>query len=193
VETVVERQSSGSRDAAVCAPAGFSWRQKILREMRVVALATLYFAVCFGFLMLFKHLTLAQYKIDFRGLSLAIFAALLAGKVVVVLEKVPLGGWVRSQPAALEVVLRTVIYVAGALIVLFLERGFHARHEAGGFWAGVIHAIQTRDRNQHLATLIGVGVAMLGFNLFVVLHRHFGTWPLLRLFFSRRPQRRDEA
>jgi hypothetical protein len=153
--------------------------------MRVVAIATLYFLVCFGFLIFFKTLTLAQYQIDFQGLGLAVFAALLAGKVVIVLEKVPLGGWIRRQPAVIEVLVRTAIYVFGAFVVLMLEQGFHARHEAGGWMAGVIHVLKTRDKNQLVASTMAVGVAMLIFNIYVVLHRHLGTWPLLRLFFSR--------
>jgi hypothetical protein len=183
--TVLERQIADGAPAAPAARAKKTWKQKILHEIRVVAIATLYFLVCFGFLMLFKHLTLAQYKIDFQGFGMAIFAALLAGKVVIVLEKIPLGGWTRSQPAVIEVLLRTAIYVLGAFAVLMLEQGFHARHEAGGWMAGVVHVLKTRDRDQMIASTMGVGVAMLIFNLYVVLHRYLGTWPLLRLFFGR--------
>ena len=185
METVLDRQTLQATPGAASAPAKKTWKQKILHEMRVVAIATMYFLVCFGFLMIFKRLTLAQYEIDFKGLGLAVFAALLAGKVVIVLEKVPLGVWIRKQPAMIEVLLRTVLYVLGAFVVLMLEQGFHARKEAGGWLAGTLHVMVTKDRNQLLASLIGVFVTMLIFNIFVIVHRSLGTWPLLRLYFSR--------
>ena len=186
LESVIDRQSQQNTRAVKSAPAKRTWRQKILHEMRVVAIATAYFAVCFGFLMLFKKLTLAQYKVEFAALGMALFAALLAGKVVIVLEKVPMGGWVRRQPAVLEVLLRTALYVAAAFVVLVLERGFKHREESGGWGAGVIDVLKTSDNHQILAAMLCVGVAMLGFNFFIVLHRQYGTWPLLRLFLSKR-------
>lgn len=183
---VIERQSGKNSGVEESAPAKRSWRQRILREIRVVAIATAYFAVCFGFLMLFKKLTLAQYQVEFAALGMALFAAFLAGKVVIVLEKVPLGGWVARQPAVIEVLLRTAIYVVAAFIILILERGFEHRHEAGGWGAGVIEVLKTADNHQIFAAMLCVGVAMLGFNLFIVLNRQYGTWPLLRMFFSKR-------
>ena len=190
METVIERQTAQGAHAERAKP---TWRQRILHEIRIVAIATAYFAACFGFLMLFKKLTLAQYQVEFAALGMALFAALLAGKVVIVLEKVPLGGWVRRQPAVIEVMFRTAIYVFAAFVVLVLERGFHARHEAGGWGAGVIQVLETSSNHQIVAAMLCVAVAMLGFNMFVVLHRQYGTWPLLRLFFSKRREESEAS
>ena len=190
METVLDRQTAERAPSAGTAPTKKTWKQKILHEMRVVAIATLYFFVCFGFLMLFKRLTLAAYQINFAGLGMAVFAALLAGKVVIVLEKVPLGGWIRRQPAVIEVLLRSLVYVLGAFVVLMLEQGFHARHQAGGWLRGTWHVLENKDRNQLFASLIGVFVTMLIFNIFIIAHRSYGTWPLLRLYFSRQAERR---
>ena len=84
--------------------------QKLKDEIKAVALATLYFAVWIGVLVVLKQLVLEEYHIQFNGLSLAIVGALILAKVVLVLEHVPLGEWTRTRPALLDVVLRTVMY-----------------------------------------------------------------------------------
>jgi len=159
------------------------WRQKVLREIKSVGLITLYFASCFALMMLLKHLVLAQHEIHFRGLSIAIVAALVVGKVVAVLEKVPLGPWVRRQPAALDVVVRTLIYTLGVFVVLLLERSFKSRHEAGGFGSALVSVVQNRDSARVWATTISVGGTLLAFNLVSILRRHLGKRGLSRLFF----------
>jgi hypothetical protein len=110
-----------------------SLRQRAIRELRAVLLTTLYFALWFGVLMLLKRLLLAQYQIEFRGLSLALFGALVVAKVVLVLDHVPLGRWTRRHPAITDVLLRTLLYTIGVFIALLLEKAFEDRHEYGSF------------------------------------------------------------
>jgi hypothetical protein len=159
-----------------------SFRRKLGKEMREVALTTLYFAVCFGVLVALKRLYLAEYKIKFRGMSLAIVSALIVAKVVLVMEHVPLGQWVRSHAAALGVVLRTLLYSFGVAVALLLERGFEARHEHGGFGAAVVWVFQHRDMHHVWADTIVVGCALLGFNALSAMRRHLGEGQLHRVF-----------
>jgi len=65
---------------------------KLPHEIKLVGPITLYFAFCFTVLMLLKRLVLAQYQIGFRGFSVALVGALVAAKVLAVLENVPLWG-----------------------------------------------------------------------------------------------------
>src|SRR4030095_7721240 len=109
-----------------------SARQRLQKEIRTVALTTLYFAVWFSLVAVLKTLLLEEYRIEFRGLSLALIGALIVAKVVLVLEYVPLGSWVRKQAALLDVVVRTLLYTFGVAIVLLLERAFETRHAHGG-------------------------------------------------------------
>ena len=165
-----------------------SYAKKVVKEIRAVLVTTLYFAFCFGLLVLLKRLYLAEYQIEFRGLSLALVGALIAAKVVLVLEHVSLGQWIRAHPVMLEVVLRTLLYMLGALVVLMLEKGFEARHEHGGFFPGVVWVFEHRNVSHVWADVVGVGGALLGFNVLVVVGRHLGEGELQRLFFSR-PQK----
>ena len=161
-----------------------SFREKLAHEVRVVVVTTAYFAAWFGVLMALKQLYLADYQIQFRGLSLALVSALIVAKVVLVLEHVTLGQWVRQHAVAVDVLLRTLLYTLGVAVMLLLERGFEARHEHGGFDAGVVWVFQHRDMHRVWADTIGVGCAMLCFNALTAVRRHLGEGQLHRVFLS---------
>ena len=89
-----------------------AFREKLAREFRVLVQAMLYFTVWLGWLVVLKKLVLEEYRIEFQGLSVALVGALVLSKVVLILENVSLGEWVRKQPALVEVLLRTGLYLS---------------------------------------------------------------------------------
>jgi hypothetical protein len=175
-----------------------SFRQKLVKEFRVVVVTTVYFAVWFGLLVLLKRLYLADYQIQFRGLSLALVGALVVAKVVLLMEHVSLGEWIRNHAVAVDVILRTFLEALGVAVVLLLERGFEARQEHGGFVPGVTWVFQHRDMHHVWADTIGVSGALLGFNFVSAIRQHLGEGRLHRLFLSPpveglKTQARDET
>ena len=158
--------------------------QSLKKEIEEVALTTLYFAVWLGVLVLLKRLILEDYQIEFRGLSLALVGALIIAKVVLVLEHVPLGPWVRRHAALFEVLLRTLLYTLGVAAVLLLEKAFEARHDEGGFGAALGRVLQHRDIAHVWANTICVGSALLVFNAVSVLRHHLGEGRLVALFLA---------
>jgi hypothetical protein len=164
------------------------FRQKLEKEIRTVALTTLYFAAWFGVLAVLKRLILADHQIEFRGLSLALVGALIVAKVVLVLEYVPLGRWTRKRAALLDVAVRTLLYAAGVAIVLLLERAFEARHEAGGFVSALAKVFQHRDIYLVWANTICVASALFVFNALSVVRHHLGDGQLIPLFLAPLPE-----
>jgi hypothetical protein len=160
---------------------------RIKHELKAVGMATLYFGVWLGALLAIKALVLAEYRIEFNQWSLALVGALILSKVVLVLEHVPLGAWVRAQPVWVEVVLRTALYAVGVAIVLALERAFEGRNEHGGFIAALIAGFREADIFHVLANTICLSGALLGYNMLAVIRRHLGEGGLLRLFLKREP------
>ena len=61
----------------------------ILEEIRHVLPATIYFFLGFNLVLLTKQLMLEQYLIQFSGFFIATGAALIVGKVVLVVDKMP--------------------------------------------------------------------------------------------------------
>jgi len=161
-----------------------SLKQKLIGELEEIALAFVYFAICFLVLVLMKKLLLAEYEVSFYGLSAALVGALIVSKVVIVLQHVPLGGAVQRSPVVVDVILRTVLYCFGVLVAVVLEHGFEQRHEHGGFGNAMVAVIQGRNFYRVWATTIGVGGSILAFNCFTALRLRFGSRALLRLFFK---------
>ena len=165
---------------------------KLSDEIRSVGLATLFFGVWFLVLLVLKWLVLAEYRIEFHGLSMALIGALIVAKVVLVLENVPLGVLTRNRPAVVDVAVRTGLYGLGVLVVLLLEKAFEARHEYGGFVSSVVQVVHHQDIPHVLAATIGVTGALLVFNASFVVRRRLGKEGLLPLFLSPLPEQPRE-
>jgi hypothetical protein len=166
---------------------------KLRSELRTVGLTTLFFAAWFAVLIALKSLILAEYSIEFRGLSIVVIGALIVAKVVVVLENVPIDRWIGERTALTDVLVRTTLYGLGVVVVLLVEKAFEARHEAGGFIPSLLQVVRHEDLPHILAAAIGVTGALLVFNTMSVIRRHVGNRGLFELFLSPLPEeKRDE-
>ena len=155
---------------------------KILSELKELGVATLYFAIWIGALVLLKKLILAEYSVPFTGLSTALVGALILAKVVLILEIVPRGDWVSRQPVWVDVILRTLLYSFGVFVVILLEKSFEGRHEHGGFLESM-SALFTESNLAHvLANTLCIAGALLSFNVMLVIREHLGPGGLMRLF-----------
>lgn len=161
-----------------------SARQKVQEEIRLLIETMLYFVIWFGVLVALKRLLLADYEIKFRGLSLALLGALIVAKVVLLMEHVSLGQWVRRHPVVIDVILRTLICTAGVFVVMLLEKGIEGRHEHGGVGGAITWLFQQRDMYHVWADTIAVSGGLLVFNALSVVRRHLGQGQLRRLFLS---------
>lgn len=165
-----------------------SVKQRIKKEVSSLAIAMLYFGCWIGALLLLKSLVLAEYEIAFHHWTMAVVGALVLSKVVLVLEHVSLGTWVHSQPAWVDVILRTILYSLGVFAVLILEKGFEGRSEFGGFALAVEQLFQQSDVHHVLANTLCLSGALFGYNLLSVIQRHLGEGGLFRMFLSPLPE-----
>lgn len=160
------------------------WRHKLLHEFKAAGLAALYFGSWLAAFITIKQLVLEEYRIEFSGFSKALVGALILSKVVVVLEQVPLGDWVRARPAWVDVLLRTLLYSLGVLLVLLLEKGFEGRHEYGGFAASLQVVYEHAEIHHVWSNAIVLTGALLTYNILSVIRRHLGEGGMLRLFLT---------
>lgn len=156
--------------------------QKVKEEIISMVLLMFYFFIWIGTLVLLKTLILDEYRIEFKGFSLALVGALVLAKVVLVLEHVSLGNWVRNQPALLNVALRTLLYTFGVFVVLVIEKAFEGRHEYGGFISSLVSLFQRTEGYHVWANAICISGALLFYNLFSVLKRNLGEGELHRIY-----------
>lgn len=167
-------------------------QEKLIHEIKAVGLAALYFGCWIAALIWLKQLILAEYRIEFDGMSKALVGALILSKVVLVLEHVPLGAWVRARPAWVDLLLRTLLYAVGVLVVLLLEKSFEGRHLHGGFGPALQAVFRDADLNHVLVNTIGLSGALLGYNLLAMVRRRLGSGGLGRLFLTPLPDEPKE-
>jgi len=161
---------------------------KLKHEFKSVLVATLFFAAWFMAMVAIKTLILAEHQIEFSGFVGSLVGAAVIGKVVLVLEKVPLGSWIRKRPAWFNVLVRTLLYMAGVFLVLLGERMFHERHEHSGVGESLIGAFEHANAAAVWARTIWVGWGLLVFNSLTVVRQRLGTAALLELFTSPVPE-----
>lgn len=163
-------------------------KQKLMHEIKSIVVAALYFGCWLAILLVIKQLVLAEYHIEFKGISKALIGALVLSKVVLILEHVSLGAWVRRQPAWVEIIMRTLLYAFGVLLVLLLEKGFEGRHEYGGFEKSLSAVFQHADIYHVWVNAIVLTGALLVYNILFVVRSYLGEGGLLRLFLKPIPE-----
>ena len=166
-----------------------SIKHKLKEESKAVGIAALYFGCWIAALLLIKSLVLAEYRIAFHHWSMAVVGALILSKVVLVLQHVSLGSWVRSQPAWVDVFLRTALYSLGVFAVLILEKGLESRQEFGGFFPAVRQLFHQADVYHMLANTLCLSGALFVYNLLSVVQRHLGEGGLIRMLLSPLPDK----
>ena len=155
-------------------------------KLRTVLLAAVYFGLCFLVVELLKSLVLEDYGIAFTGLATALVLALVTAKVVVVLDKAPLG----HDVGLVEVVIRTVLYTAATFGLMLLEKAFSSRDAAGGFGAALRQILDHPEMPRVWAAVVCVGFAFAGYTAYAVLRRAAGPRLLAHAFLGK-PKRPD--
>lgn len=155
--------------------------RRIREELRAVFITTTYFACWVGWLSLIKHLLLAEYTVAVYSWTAAIIGTLLLSKVVLVLERVPLGRRVRAGPPWVEVALRTVLYMLGVIAVLIVEAGVRGWREHGGFGPAVAAAFAEREARHMTVNATTIGASLLLYNTIAVVRRRLGRGALIRM------------
>lgn len=151
-----------------------SFREKLVEELKAVGVVAAYFGCWIAAILWLKKIVLAEYDIAFGDFSDAVIGALVLAKVVIVLEHVPLGRWIRRRPAWVDVIVRTLLYAAGVFVVLVLEKSFEARHEYGSFSTSLANVFQQADIHHVWANTVCLGGALLSYNVLSVIRKHLG-------------------
>ena len=158
--------------------------QKAVKEIKSILGVTLYFALWFGVLMFLKQWMLADYNIAFRGLSIALISSLVMAKVVLLMDLIKFGKWVEKQPAIVDVVLRTMLYSLGVMIVFLLEKAFESRHEEGGFGNAIAHVFHHRDIYKVWAGTLVIGISLFFFNVYSIIKKRYANHEIAKLLFK---------
>jgi len=160
---------------------------KVKHELKEVGLVTVYFLFCFGVVLTLKKLFLADYQIEFYAVSVVVFSALLAGKVVVILDHTPLGTrFAAGQRPGLASVYKTLIYGGATFLCIGAEKVFHAYRQTGALGTAIVDVWEHRHRSVILAMVICITLTFGAYHLFVATDRRLGKGTLWRAIWSKR-------
>jgi hypothetical protein len=163
-----------------------SFIQKVKKEIIEVFLVTAYFLLCFGILILIKKLTLAQVEVEFYGFSAALVGALIMSKVVIILDKTPLGKIYIRQALYKNVLIKSFIYTLVVTFVLFLENLIHTLLEGETFIEAIKTIISHRDPLQFRLILIASFMSLASYNVIIAIRNSMDHGELTKLFFTKK-------
>jgi hypothetical protein len=162
------------------------------KELREVFPVTLFFFLGFVLVFLIVKLMLAQYAIPIKVFSQSMVAALIIGKVVLVLERVRLEDRFPNSPRSVLVAIKTIFYGFWAIVVGFFERIVQAWRATGGFATGVHEAWMHTDIHRFFAIVLCVTILFGSYFTFLEVDKVMGRGAIAALLFKR-PQSRRPA
>lgn len=97
---------------------------------------TVFFLVAFTLILATQRLILREYGIPLTGFGMAVIGALLVGKVVLIVDKLPFVNKFPDKPLLYNTLWKTFIYFLAALFVRYLEHVIKLSIREGSFVEG---------------------------------------------------------
>ncbi len=102
-------------------------------EFFLILPPTFFFLIAFSLILATQRLVLRQYGIPLMGFGMAIIGALLVGKVVLIVDKLPFVNKFPDKPLLYNTVWKTLIYFLAALLVRYVEHIVPLLRKQGNF------------------------------------------------------------
>jgi len=105
----------------------------IVRALREVLPAFIFFLIMFHILVITKSLTLREYGIMAPASAVAVISALIVAKVILITGRLPFLNLYPKKPLIWNVVLKTIVFTLVTVLFLFAEELVHQTRKAGSF------------------------------------------------------------
>jgi hypothetical protein len=160
--------------------------ENLKKEMKEVGLITLYFFTCFAIFIIIKKLVLFEHKLTFYGWSTALFGALVMGKAVFLIDKMPIHNWLKKLKPLNEIIFKAFVYTLLVFLVSVIEKTIHFWIEDPliGSWGS--HLFGHGKGAMLLAHSIYIYFCFVGFFFIHFLVEMFGRDKILKLLTSTR-------
>jgi len=163
-------------------------RSVLLHEFREFLPPTLFFFVGFNLILFTKRLILADYLIQFTGFFIATVAALVVGKVVLVVDKLPFLRHFDHAPLVQPILFKTVVYTFFVFVARLLEAFVHYLIDGGVVGGGAFlnHVLGSFSWNHFIATQMWIFVLFLVYITASEINDLMGDGELFKIIFTRR-------
>lgn len=153
----------------------------LAREMAPVVL---FFFIVFLLIFLLFKLFVAQYSIEFSALSKAAVAALILGKVTLLLDWAESGRRFETHRRAVVIAFQTFIYGLVVVILGIGERIIRSVSEAGNIQDGLSRVIANANIDRFLGGVLLISLVVGSYLAMQEISRALGKGALFKLFFQ---------
>jgi hypothetical protein len=157
--------------------------QKLKNELHELVPVTVFFFIAFQLLALTDALILEPYGIGASVFMAATIGALVAAKVVEITDHFALVNRFPEKPLVFNVVLKTLIYFVGWLVIRYAEHLFHFWRATGGFGEANRRILSEIVWPHFWAVQLWMLILLLAFCAFRELVRALGSQRVIALFF----------
>jgi hypothetical protein len=156
----------------------------VVREVKEALPAIIFFAVGFNLIELTTQLILDTYLVQFANYTVAVLAALLVGKAVLVAGALPFFRRFDNKPLIQPILFKTAICWLVVAVMRFLERVIE-HLASGGRLRDIPEFVRAHfSWNQFAAVQIWIFVLFLIYTTAAELHALFGEGEIARIFFT---------
>lgn len=155
-------------------------------EVRELLPAFLYFLVAFNLIVVTDALTTEQYGVRPFSVISAIVGALVAAKVVWLVNLLPFMERFRGRPLIYPTLWKASLFIIAALVVRYIEHVIRFAVKYGGLVEGTRHLVDEVIWSRFWAIQIWLAVLFLVFVAAQELSRALGDHRLRRMFFGER-------
>ena len=157
---------------------------KIIHEIKTIASLALFFAICFGYILLLIKILSKDYAVDGFVVTKTIVYALFASKAILLINATPLFRHFRDLQLYIGVIYRTILYTLAASILVVLEGIFEAYRKTKAIAPAILEFMQSRHFHQNVAVILCLGVVFLIYSILKEIDISMGKGGLRKFFLT---------
>jgi hypothetical protein len=157
-------------------------------EVREILVVALFFSTGFCLIHVANRLLTEGSSVELATLTRAIFGGLIVAKVLLVVDLLPFVHAFPDKPLIQNIAWKSWLYVAGALIFLYIEPFLKSLFKGVGLSASLSRAWQELMLPRTWATVIALAMLLIGFVTIKELTRVIGKDEMKRIFFHGQSQ-----
>jgi len=157
---------------------------KITHELKTIASLALFFAICFGYILLLIKILSKDYAVDGFVLTKTIIYALFASKAILLINATPLFRHFRDLPLYIGVIYRTILYTLAASFFVVLEGIFEAYQKTKAIAPAILEFMKSQHLHQRVAIILCLGVVFLLYSMLKEIDISLGKGGLRKFFLT---------
>jgi hypothetical protein len=158
----------------------------IVKELRDVMPAFIFFLIMFHILVITRALTLRAYGITVHMTAIAVIGALIVAKAILIADKFPFLNLYPRKPLIWNAVLKTIVFGLITFLFLYIEEFIHQSRQYGSIASGYEHMETNVIWPTFWAREIWITILLLFYCSAVELARVVGADKVKEMFFGRK-------